>query len=89
MNFYWKISLLLILNLPKLVLSQGLNVKSQFSVNLKTDKKTLLVSQKIKLTNNSSEGLIDFFLTTGHMHTVPQNRPYHKGLQRNMIEDFT
>ena len=61
MNFYWKITLLLILNLPTLVLSQGLNVKNQFSVNLKTDEKTLVVSQKIKLTNNTSEGLIDFF----------------------------
>jgi len=61
LNFYWKITLLLILNLPTLVLSQGLNVKNQFSVNLKTDEKTLVVSQKIKLTNNTSEGLIDFF----------------------------
>ena len=61
MNFYWKITLLFILCLPTLVLSQGLVVKNDFSINLKTEEKTLEVFQKIQLKNNTSEALNEFF----------------------------
>ncbi|MGB2502414.1 MAG: hypothetical protein ACPH94_02970 [Flavobacteriaceae bacterium] len=61
MNFYWKITLLFILTLPNLVLSQGLDVENDFSIHLKTEEKTLEVSQKIRLKNNTSEALNEFF----------------------------
>ena len=61
MNFYWKITLLLILTLPNLVLSQGLVVENDFSIHLKAEEKTLEVSQKIRLKNNTSEALNEFF----------------------------
>lgn len=61
MTFYWKITLLFILCLPTLVLSQGLVVKNDFSINLKTEEKTLEIFQKIQLKNNTSETLNEFF----------------------------
>jgi len=61
LNFYFKIALLFTLFLHTLLLSQGLVVKNNFSINLKTEEKTLEVSQKIQLKNNTSKALTDFF----------------------------